>query len=205
METKPYCNTAMSDQCLRRLLLTLLLVLVIGIGADALYLVAEHNFHVVVAGQVYRSSRMSPNALKEVIETHGIKSVLSLIGPNLTESNAVRSANADYFDVSISDRHKVTEPQMNRIIAMLRTAPKPVLIHCKAGADRTGLAASLYLYAIEGKPPGQAAEELTLFYGHMPPGLGFSTCAMDQSFWRYVNDHEFGRASQRSAENIRSK
>lgn len=196
MEMKSYSITFMNDQCLRKVLLTLLLIVVVGIGADVLYLVAEHNFHVVTASQVYRSSRMSPAALTEVIQTHGIKSVLSLIGPSLTESNAVRLANADYFDVSISDRHEVTAQELDKIVAILRTAPKPLLIHCKAGADRTGLAASLFHYAIEGKPAGQADEELTLFYGHMPPGLGFSTSAMDRSFWRYVNHHAAGCAAR---------
>lgn len=186
---KPYIETNMSDQCLRKVLLTLLLILVIGIGGNALYLVAEYNFHAVTAGQVYRSSRMSPAVMTKVIQAHGIKSVLSLIGPSAVESNAVRSAQADYFNVSISDRHAVTEAQMDRIITILRNAPKPVLIHCKAGADRTGLAAALYHFAVEGEPANQAAKELTLFYGHLPPGLGFSSSAMDQSFWRYVNHH----------------
>lgn len=189
-------KTFMSNQCLRKLLVLLLTILVVGSGADILYLVVGHNFHVVTAGKVYRSSRMSPSALTEVIQEHGIKSILSLIGPNLAESNAVRLANADYFDVSISDRHKVTEQQMDRIVTILRTAPMPLLIHCKAGADRTGLAASLFHYAIEGKPADQADEELTLFYGHMPPGLGFSTSAMDRSFWYYVNHHAAGCAAR---------
>jgi hypothetical protein len=190
---KPGSNMTMNNQCFRKVLLTLLLILIVGIGADAVYLVAEHNFHVVTAGQVYRSSRMSPEALTTVIQSHGIKSVLSLVGPSLTESNAVRLANADYFDVSISDRHEVTEWQMDEIISILRTAPKPVLIHCKAGADRTGLAASLYHYAVEGEPADRAAAELTLFDGHLPPGLGFSTGAMDRSFWRYVHSHAPGK------------
>lgn len=197
---KPDSTTNMSDQCLRKVLLTLLAILVIGIGGDALYLVAEHNFHVVTAGQVYRSSRMSPAALTEVMQAHDIKSVLSLIGPSAAESNAVHAVQADYFDVSISDRHEVTDSEMDRIITVLRTAPKPLLIHCKSGSDRAGLVAALYHYAIEGEPANQAAKELTLFYGHLPPGLGFGTVAMDQSFWRYVHQHAAGSAAQTAAE-----
>ena len=165
------------------------LVLLVGIGGYAGYLVMEHNFHVVMPGQVYRSSRMSPATLTATLEQHGIKSVLSLIGSSLAESNAVRAANADYFDVSISDRHEVTDGEMAKILAVLRDAPRPVLIHCKAGADRTGLAAALYLYAIEGEPATVADDELTLRYGHLPPSLGFASRAMDRSYWRYVGAH----------------
>jgi hypothetical protein len=158
-------------------------------GTYAAYLVAEHNFHVVTAEQVYRSSRMSPATLTATMEQHGIKSVLSLIGPSLAESNTVQRLGGSYFDVSLSDRHEVTDAQMEKIIAVLRTAPKPVLIHCKAGADRTGLAAALYHYAIEGEPAAVADDELTLRYGHLPAWLGFGTSAMDRSYWRYVGAH----------------
>ena len=180
----------------RRLLLGALILLV-GIGSYAGWLVMDHNFHVVMAGQVYRSSRMSPGTLDRVIQAHGIKSVLSLIGPSLSESNAVRRTGGTYFDVSLSDRHEVTDAQMGQIVALLRTAPKPVLIHCKSGADRTGLAAALYHYVIEEQPAGKADNALTLFYGHMPSWMGFGTSAMDRSFWRYVREHPPRNATSR--------
>ena len=166
-----------------------LLCLVLCLGADAAYQVATDNFHTVVPGQVYRSSRMSPATLTATLEQHGIKSVLSLIGPSLAESNAVHQAGGTYFDISLSDRHEVTDAKMEQILAVLRAAPKPVLIHCKAGADRTGLAVALYHYAIEGQPAGKADDGLTFFYGHLPPWMGFATSAMDRSFWRYVREH----------------
>lgn len=169
-----------------------LLIVVLWLGAYVLYEVAQSNFHTVVPGQVYRSSRMNPGTLARMIQTRHIQSVLSLIGPSQLESNAVRQSGAVYFDISISDRHEVTERQMNEIISVLRTAPKPLLIHCKSGADRAGLAASLYHYAIEGRSASQADKELSLFDGHMPPWLGFGSRAMDESFWRYVAGHPPG-------------
>jgi protein tyrosine/serine phosphatase len=168
------------------------LLLVAGTGAYAVYLVAGHNLHIVAPGQVYRSSRMNPDTLARTIQAHQIKSVLSLIGPSLVESNAVRQSGAMYYNVSISDRHAVTDQRLEEIVTILRTAPKPLLIHCKAGADRTGLAASLYHYAIEGQPAAQADDSLTLLYGHLPPWLGFASRAMDESFWRYAASHPPG-------------
>lgn len=172
-----------------RSLLLYALLLLVGIGGYTCYLVMDHNFHVVVAGQVYRSSRMSPAVLARVIQSHDIKSVLSLIGFSQAESNAVRAVDAHYFDVSISDRHEVSGEKLNKIIAVLRDAPKPLLIHCKAGADRTGLAAALYCYVVKGEPAAAADEELTLRYGHLPSWLGLGTSAMDHSYWAYVRGH----------------
>lgn len=166
-----------------------LLCLALCLGAYAAYQVATDNFHTVVPGQVYRSSRMSPAALTATLEQHGIKSVFSLIGPSLAESNAVRQVGGSYFDISLSDRHEVTDAQMEQMVAVLRAAPKPLLIHCKAGADRTGLAAALFHYAVEGQPAEKADDGLTLFYGHIPSWMGFATSAMDRSFWRYVREH----------------
>ena len=169
-----------------------LLISVLWLAAYAFYEMAQNNFHTVVAGQVYRSSRMNPDALARVIQTRHIQSVLSLIGPSLLESNAVRKSGAVYFYVSISDRHELAESQMEKIIAAMRAAPKPLLIHCKAGADRSGLASALYQFAIEGKPAAKADDELTIFYGHLPSWLGFPSRAMDQSFWHYAASHPPG-------------
>ncbi len=176
-------------------LLLVILFIVFAIGGYAGYLIAGHNLHVVEPGQVYRSSRMSPAALTQVIQAHGIKSVLSLIGWNHAESDTAQRLDVQYFEVSLSDRHEVTDAQFAEILAIIRCAPRPLLIHCKAGADRAGLVASLYRYAIEGQPAAVADQELTIRYGHLPPCLGFETSAMDRSFWRYVGGHASGSAA----------
>ena len=176
-------------------LLLVILPVVLAVGGYAGCLIAEHNLHVVEPGQVYRSSRMSPEALTKVIQANGIRSVLSLIGRNRAESDTVQRLGAEYFDVSLSDRHEVTDEQFEEIFAIIRRAPRPLLIHCKAGADRVGLVASLYRYAIEGQSAAVADQELTIRYGHLPPCLGFGVSAMDRSFWRYVSHHAPGSAA----------
>ena len=166
-----------------------LLPLIVAVAAYVLYQVATSNLHVVSPGQVYRSSRMSPEAMALVVQTHGIKNVFSLIGTNRTEGDTLQRLGVEYFGCSLSDRREVTDEQMEEILTSLRRAPKPILIHCKAGADRTGLVASLYRYAIEGRSAAAADGELTIRYGHMPQWLGFCSSAMDRSYWRYVSNH----------------
>jgi undecaprenyl-diphosphatase len=70
------------------------------------------------------------------------------------------------------------------LLHIVETAPKPVLIHCNAGADRTGLVAALYQVE-HGVAPAQAAKELSLHYGHFPY-LWSKTDAMDRSFAVFV-------------------
>ena len=97
----------------------------------------------------------------------------------------MREHAVDHYDVRISAHHTPTADQMAQILTILRTAPKPLLIHCKAGSDRTGLVAALYRSAIEGEPAEQAASELSLRFGHFPY-LMSKTGAMDDSFSAYV-------------------
>jgi hypothetical protein len=58
-----------------------------------------------------------------------------------------------------------------------------VLIHCRSGADRAGLASALYCLAIAGQKPDNADQQLNVWYGHFPL---LQTIAMDDSFWHYV-------------------
>ena len=52
----------------------------------------------------------------------------------------------------------------------LRDMPKPMLVHCKSGADRTGLAVTLYLHVIKGRPLDEARRALHWKYAHFPIG-----------------------------------
>jgi protein tyrosine/serine phosphatase len=155
-------------------------------------LATSGNFHTVKAGQLYRSAQLDRAEFSKVIESYHIKSVLNLRGPNpesawyKDELAAMREHAVDHYDVGISAHQPPTPDQMARILVILRTAAKPLLIHCKAGSDRTGLVAALYRYAIDGEPAEQAASELSLRFGHFPY-LTSKTGAMDNSFSTYTN------------------
>jgi protein tyrosine/serine phosphatase len=80
----------------------------------------------------------------------------------------------------------VSDEELTAIVNVMRKTPKPVLIHCRSGADRAGLVAALYQYVIARKTAEEASNQLSILYGHFP-FLGNSTVMMDRSFWRYVN------------------
>jgi protein tyrosine/serine phosphatase len=152
--------------------------------------ICHANFHVVVDGEVYRAGQMNAGQLARVIQNYQIKSIVNLRGQSTAdwyqgEMETAEKFGVRHYDFALSASREVSGEQMAEIIQTLRAAPKPVLIHCKAGADRTGLVSALYCLAVKGEKPATADRELSVWFGHLPLGR---TLAMDNSFWHYVNN-----------------
>ena len=176
------------------------LLLTVSVGGYAWYVMKSHNFHVVSAGQVYRSAQLDPASLARLVHENGIKTVINLRGGNwaadwyYAETNAAKQLGLTHIDIHLSAGDELTNEQMENVLNVIAHAPKPVLIHCKNGADRTGLISALYLYTVDGKSAKTADRELTMLRGHIPYLFFRDTIAMDNSFWRYVEAH--GRAGK---------
>ncbi|MDB6022938.1 MAG: protein tyrosine phosphatase [Pedosphaera sp.] len=179
----------------RRALVLSSLSVVVAFGLFVTHLVLDHNFHVVSPGLIYRSAQLDAGGLTQLVQEHGIKSILNLRGPNGTtdwynaETNTAHLLGVRHIDFELSASRELSDDEMERLLAVVADAPKPLLIHCKSGADRTGLVGALYLYSAEGKSAEAADRELTVFCGHIPYLFWRDTIAMDRSFWRYVADH----------------
>jgi protein tyrosine/serine phosphatase len=152
----------------------------------------EGNFHTVSAGVLYRSAQLSKNEIRWTVRQYGIKSVLNLRGAHAgqfwydDEIEAAGELGLAHFDYPMSSKRFVTSQQIGEVLAIVSKAPKPLLIHCKSGADRSGLVAALYRFSETGASATQADQELSLVYGHFPY-LTSRSGAMDDSFWAYVN------------------
>ena len=105
------------------------------------------------------------------------------------ETNAAQKLGVRHFDFSLSAGREVSDGEIEKILATIDHAPKPVLIHCKNGADRSGLVGALYLYRLEHQDAAKADRQLTIFCGHFPYLFWRDTVAMDRSYWRYVSNH----------------
>jgi len=160
----------------------------------------EGNLHAVSEGVLYRSAQLSKNEIKAAVAEYGIKSVLNLRGANAgspwydDEIAASGELGLAHFDYPLSARRFVTSQQIAELLDIVRQAPKPLLIHCKSGADRAGLVAALYRFAETGASAADADRELSLVYGHFPY-LTSRSGAMDDSFWAFV--HAAPRAAAR--------
>jgi len=164
-------------------------------GLYALYLIATHNGHVVSTGKVYRSNQMQQATLARLVHEYGIKTIVNLRGADLratwyrNETNESQRLGVKHLDFALSATRETTDEQVDEILTALNCAPKPVLIHCRSGADRAGLISALYLYSLEGKSPEVAGRQLSILCGHVPSFLGTGSSAMDRSYRRYIRDH----------------
>lgn len=175
----------------RRWLILLLVGPGLVLGSYVGYIHEQGNFHTVVEQQVYRSRQLDKEELIHYIKTYQIKSILNLRGMNTgsdwyqDEIRITHELGVTHHDYGISANRDVSDEDLNAIVGIVRDAPKPILIHCKSGADRTSLIAALYLYRFEGRSPDDASDQLSILYGHFP-FLWSTTDAMDRSYWRYV-------------------
>jgi len=175
---------------LRAVVLAMVVIVGSVIGYDAL-LFATGNVHTVVDGVLYRSAQLSKSQFEIVIHQHGIKSILNLRGGHLTDAryadeiDVSKQLGVTHFDYPISSRRRVTPEQIADILSIVRSAPKPLLVHCRSGADRSGLVSALFLLDAERADPAEADRQLSLIYGHFPYLLS-KTVAMDQSFWEFA-------------------
>jgi protein tyrosine/serine phosphatase len=160
----------------------------------------EGNLHAVSAGILYRSAQLSKSDTRWAVREYAIKSVLNLRGAHARqpwydeEIEAAGELGLAHFDYPLSAKRFVTSEQIDEILDIVRKAPKPLLIHCKSGADRSGLVAALYRFSETGASALEADRELSLVYGHFPY-LTSRSGAMDDSFWAFV--HSKDRASVR--------
>lgn len=161
------------------------------VGGVLLYARVTGNLHRVESGALYRAGQLDATGLKSAIKLHGIRSVLNLRGAHpgsawydkelaVTDGLAVRHA-----DLKLSANHEPTDQDLIELGRLLHDLPKPLLVHCLGGADRSGLASAIYELTVEGRPAGVASQQLSIRYGHFP-WLWSRTGAMDRAFARFA-------------------
>jgi len=128
------------------------------------------NFDKVADG-VYRSNHPNHQRL-EAFRDMGGKSILSLRGgqnlpPYLFEAESCAELGLGLHLVGLSARKPPEKSALLNLLDAFETLPKPFLMHCKSGADRTGLAASLYLMIYEGRSVAEVKEQLSWKYIHI--------------------------------------
>lgn len=151
---------------------------VLGVGlvvvlAYVAMLAVTGNFHTVVPGELYRSAQPSAAAIAAYQRDHGVRAILNLRGENPNaawyqdEVAASRRLGIRHIDFRMSARRGITKEEAWRLIEVMEQAPKPLLIHCESGADRSGLASALYLAAVKRYGEAVAERQLSIRYGHI--------------------------------------
>ncbi|MFS8116234.1 dual specificity protein phosphatase family protein [Rhizobium jaguaris] len=166
---------------------TLIGSLGLSCGAYAAHLQLSGNFHPVIEGQLYRSAQPTADQLAYV-RARGIKTIINLRGyhpgaewydPEVAMANGF---GIGHIDFGISASKMVSAQKAAEIVSLMASAPKPILIHCQSGADRSGLVAALYMRKVAGWDEYKALGQLSFYYGHVGIPIVSSAYAIDRSW-----------------------
>jgi protein tyrosine phosphatase (PTP) superfamily phosphohydrolase (DUF442 family) len=149
------------------------------------------NFGTVIPGKLYRANHPTPGRLARLARRYGLRTLVNLRGHRACGSDALsRDAAArlglDHIDMAFESRGAPHRDRVLRFAEIYRTMRTPALLHCKSGADRTGLAAGLAIL-LEGGTTAQALAQLSARYGHFSRS---STGILDAFFVLYAKQGE---------------
>ena len=128
------------------------------------------NFWQVAPG-VYRSNQPTHARFRRYAKM-GIKTVINLRGEDprshyLFEAESCESLGLRLVNAKLWARNAAPRSKIQAVIEALRNAEKPLMFHCKSGADRAGFVAALYLLVFEGATVAEAKKQLALKYIHL--------------------------------------
>ena len=161
----------------------------------AIFRLAIGNFDTVIEGKVYRGNHPTPMRLRWLNRRHGVTTVVNLRGATGTGSyhlsrDAAKALGIVHHDLSLESRGAPHRDRIHRLNDIYRASPGPIFLHCKSGADRSGLAAGLCLL-FEGRSANEALRQLSFRYGHIKRAR---TGILDAFFLRFQREGE-GRKS----------
>ena len=129
------------------------------------------NFGVVEAGEIYRSGQISGSLIEGILIDNGIKVIIDLNGIDTGKIGEYQQA-----ELQAAQKHNIevlrfplrgngtgsieTYADAVEAIKKCHDEHRPVLVHCAAGAQRTGGVIASYRMLVEGKSPEFAVEEL---------------------------------------------
>ena len=128
------------------------------------------NFH-KVNENLYRSGQPDEDEFESLYSFNNIRSVLNLRENNSDKDeidavNFKREKKIKLCEIPL-DTGNISEGELYKILTVIRDAPKPLLIHCWHGSDRTGCAVAAYRIVFENWSVEDAISELMKpEYGH---------------------------------------
>lgn len=145
------------------------------------------NSHEIAPGKMWRTFQPSPKHL-ERWAAKGVKTVINLRGPKPTgqlflEEEACERLGLTLVNFRVYSREAPSKEILHGARKLFSEIEYPAIMHCKSGADRAGLMATLFLFFHEGVPLDDALDQLSFKYGHVKAG---KTGVIDAAFARYI-------------------
>ncbi len=158
------------------------------VGLEVYRVTAGGNVHRLLPHRVYRSAQLSPESLYQLIEQKQIRTVINLRGccePAQWYSNqakVIHTLGISQEDITLSANRLPPPQELRRLVEVLDRSEAPLLIHCRQGADRTGLVSAMILLLYTDASYWRARWECSPRTGHV--GIG-RAAAMDRFFALY--------------------
>lgn len=148
------------------------------------------NKHKIGEG-FWRSAQPTPGQIAQFAKD-GIRTIINLRGGREfgswpLEREACEQHGITLLEVTARSREAPTADVVREFSKVFETAQAPILVHCKAGADRAGLVAALYLLLKEGRSVDEALEQLSPRFGHW---RWSKTGILDQFLIQYRDEGE---------------
>jgi len=146
------------------------------------------NSHEIIPGKLWRSYQPSPEKL-EKWRARGIRTIINLRGETcaghyVLEKEACKILGLTLINFRVYSREAPSKDVLRGIRYLFSGLEYPAMMHCKSGADRTGVMGTLYLFLVEGMPLDRAMEQLSFKYGHIRQG---KTGVIDYAFEQYIH------------------
>jgi hypothetical protein len=146
--------------------------LLLAVAVESFRVTAGGNLHTVIPARVYRCAQPSPARLEELVRRNQIRTVVNLRGCSVPlswyvdESRTTHRLNISEEDIAFSASRYPSVTEFRRLVQVLDRAEYPILLHCRQGADRTGLASAAVLLLQPGVSFERARTQLGVRYGH---------------------------------------
>lgn len=147
------------------------------------------NRHEIAPG-VWRGSQPDPGSIR-TLAGRGFRTILNLRGETewgsyILERETCAEVGIKLVDLKLNSRVLPEIATIEQLDAIFAEAEKPMLLHCKSGADRAGFVSALYLLLRTGATPEAARAQLHWRYLHLRRGR---TGVLRHMIDTYVAEH----------------
>jgi protein tyrosine/serine phosphatase len=142
-----------------------------------------------ISDEFVRTNQPWPHQLAQW-KARGVRTVLNLRGsadgsPQRIERRACAQLGLRLVEFRMASKEAPSREQILGARRLFDEIAYPALMHCKTGADRTGLMSVLYLHFRKGLPIADAIQQLSLRYLHLKSGR---PGVLDAVFVRYLQE-----------------
>lgn len=124
-----------------------------------------------LSADVWRSNQPTHKRFQKYAAM-GIKTVINLRGEDkhahyLFEKESCEALGLTLVNAKLWARTAAPRERLLAVLDALRAAERPMMFHCKSGADRAGFVSAMYMMVFEGHSVEEAMKQLSIKYIHL--------------------------------------